>query len=1065
MKINREAALRAFQNYISHYDVTREMIRLKVEHTYRVSELCEKIAGSIGLNQEDMDLAWLVGLLHDIGRFEQQKNYGTFIDADSIDHAEYGKEILFGKASGKGENPISIRDFVEEPEEDAVIRMAVGSHSAYRIPEGLDERTAMFCHILRDADKIDILKVNVEFPLEEIYNETTEKLYSGQVTPAVMKSFDEGHAVLRSLKQETVDYIVGHISLVYELVYPLSVQIVKEQGYLEKLMNFESWNPVTREQFAHIREKMSEYFAASCSQLELDEKQKGMDINELLQRVDCFYAENKGAEAEKLLLASMETAVSNQETEVLLQLLNELLGYYRETGQTARSFETAEQAIALAGEMGLQATIPYATTLLNAANAYRAGGRLQESLELYGRVREIYQKTLAPDNILIASLENNISLLYQEMGAFGKAKESLLTALEIVEKKGAEFETAVTYANLANTCLQLKEEEARQYAVLARDKFEKMGVQDFHYGAALSALGTCYYQEENWGKAEECFGKARDIMEQNLGRNEAYERLQENILQCERKRIAECARENSELHQEKREWKGMELCREYYEAYGRPMLEREFPEYVGKIAVGLAGEGSDCFGYDDEISRDHDWGPDFCMWVSRETYDKIGPRLQKAYEQLPSEFKGYHRLVSAQGAGRRGVCIIDAFYRRLLPVDSGFLFGGEQQRGLRESIDWSAASDASLAAAVNGEIFKDEEGSFSKIRENLKKGYPEPILYRKLAEGAAGFSQNGQYNYARCIRRGDFFTAGLMRAECVRNAMKLKHYLEGAYPPHDKWLKVSTEQLNGGKELTDLLERLLDTAVKDTAAVNALTEEIAALLIRELYAGNFISDIDNYLDAHTEELLAKAFLSELGDEEIIEKIVKLEFSAFDKVKNTGGRASCQNDWPTFYVMRKSQYLTWNRAMLLQYCYDFNREYSQGHNLIEEKYGRMMESTAPEEYERIKEHFPDISKEKQAIIEQIVELQVGWMEAFAEEYPKMAGNARSIHTWEDTLYNTSYETYLRGEISTYSDKMLELYGRYVVEYAAQGKNIAYDIMGNSAEMYGYNSLADAERGIQ
>lgn len=257
MKIDRAKALNAFQEYVSHYDISREMIRLKVEHTYRVSNLCEQIAKSIGLEENETDLAWLIGLLHDIGRFEQQKIYGTFIDAESIDHAKYGESILFeGRAS---EPPISIRDFVESDEEDVVIRMAVGSHSAYRIPENLDERTERFCHILRDADKIDILKVNVEFPLEQIYNETTERLYQGMVTPEVLASFEEEHTVLRSLKKTTVDHIVGHISLVYELVYPISVKLVKEQGFLKQLMNFESWNPVTKAQFVRIREKMEAY--------------------------------------------------------------------------------------------------------------------------------------------------------------------------------------------------------------------------------------------------------------------------------------------------------------------------------------------------------------------------------------------------------------------------------------------------------------------------------------------------------------------------------------------------------------------------------------------------------------------------------------------------------------------------------------------------------------------------------------------------------------------------------------------------------------------------------------
>lgn len=278
MKINREKALAAFQEYTDRYDSSRDMIRLKIEHTYRVCGLCQQIARSLDLPEEEVDIAWLTGLLHDVGRFEQQRVYGTFADADSIDHAKYGARILFGKvweekhrlASGSEESlpeeiqedaGISIRDFVEDASCDELLWTAVFYHSAYRIPEELDERTAMFCHILRDADKIDILKVNVEFPLEEIYNVDTEVLYQEEVTPEVLQSFDEEHAVLRSLKKTAVDNVVGHISLVYELVYSESCRIVTRQGYLDKLMNFESKNSHTRKQFEHIREHMREYLA------------------------------------------------------------------------------------------------------------------------------------------------------------------------------------------------------------------------------------------------------------------------------------------------------------------------------------------------------------------------------------------------------------------------------------------------------------------------------------------------------------------------------------------------------------------------------------------------------------------------------------------------------------------------------------------------------------------------------------------------------------------------------------------------------------------------------------
>ena len=114
-------------------------------------------------------------------------------------------------------------------------------------------------HIIRDADKIDILKVNVDFPLEETYNVTSEELRRGQITEEVLRCFEEEHAVLRSLKKTAVDNVVGHISLVYELVYPVSLTLVVEQGYLDKLMDFSTENPVTEKQFVRVREKMEEY--------------------------------------------------------------------------------------------------------------------------------------------------------------------------------------------------------------------------------------------------------------------------------------------------------------------------------------------------------------------------------------------------------------------------------------------------------------------------------------------------------------------------------------------------------------------------------------------------------------------------------------------------------------------------------------------------------------------------------------------------------------------------------------------------------------------------------------
>jgi len=139
---------------------------------------------------------------------------------------------------------------------DELIEKAIRAHNQLRLPDGMNEREVMFCNILRDADKIDILRVNTEFSIAEIYNVREEELLDASITDEVYRQFYEEHAILRSLKTSPVDHIVGHLSMIFELVYPISVQILKEHGYLKKIFEFHSSNPVTQERFLQMRHKM-----------------------------------------------------------------------------------------------------------------------------------------------------------------------------------------------------------------------------------------------------------------------------------------------------------------------------------------------------------------------------------------------------------------------------------------------------------------------------------------------------------------------------------------------------------------------------------------------------------------------------------------------------------------------------------------------------------------------------------------------------------------------------------------------------------------------------------------
>lgn len=253
IKIQRNFIEDTFAEYVSHYNAEDPKVKLKIDHTYRVAALCEQIAKSVLQSDMQIDVAWLLGMIHDIGRFEQLRRFGTFSDAQSIDHANFGADLLF--QDGLLERYVVIenqllRDLIEH---------AIRQHSVYRIDETLDETTKTFCKILRDADKIDILKVNHDVPTEDIYNVSTAVLKNETVSQGVMDNFKLHQATPRAIKETAVDHIVGHISLVYELEYPISYQLVKEQGYLDRLLDFESENEITQEQFVELKNEMYKY--------------------------------------------------------------------------------------------------------------------------------------------------------------------------------------------------------------------------------------------------------------------------------------------------------------------------------------------------------------------------------------------------------------------------------------------------------------------------------------------------------------------------------------------------------------------------------------------------------------------------------------------------------------------------------------------------------------------------------------------------------------------------------------------------------------------------------------
>ena len=726
---------------------------------------------------------------------------------------------------------------------------------------------------------------------------------------------------------------------------------------------------------------------------------------------------------------------------------NEQIGYYRSISNYEEALKISKEMLELVKELGLQESEAHGTTLLNAATAYRAAGMCEKAIAMYRAAEQIF-KNLGIQDERLAGLYNNMSMAFQQKEDYGTAESCLLQALAIVRNlPDHKVEEATTYANLASVCYE-KEEFAQgiEYVRRAIERFEECEEKDAHYCGALALLAQGHYEQGELEKAISAYTEALREILAHFGKNESYAMTCENCaivlskagFAKEAEYLKKEAKETYEnIRRPKKEISGLELSKCYYETYGKAMLKEQFPEYADRVAAGLVGHGSECLGFDDMWSKDHDFGPGFCLWLTEEDYEKVGQKMQEAYEALPKAFMGYPaRNTSKRGGGRVGVLSIPEFYEE---------FTGNGA--------WSEMEDEKLAMAVNGEVFDDPLGEFSAIREQLQNGMPFAVWKRRLANAVALTAQAGQYNYGRCKKRNDIVAANLALDEFVREGMRTAYLLNRGYMPYYKWAWRGLENLERLSELKPLFEQALSSEGERESVV----EEICARLLEELKRQNLTYGEEMFLELHVERILeAKEEMNP-----IIEQIVEMEWEMFQNVRNTGGRAACQDDFETFDVMRKSQFLTWDLPLLESYWQDLQEGKAQGRNLVMEKYAYMMESTAPKEYEAIATGLPKISEEKQAMVEQIVAIQVGWREEFAEKYPHLSGQARIIHTSEDTLYDISFETYLRGELKTYSMQTLVLYGRRIVEFVQEQKNMTEEIMRYTTAFYGYKTLEDAE----
>lgn len=276
--------------------------------------------------------------------------------------------------------------------------------------------------------------------------------------------------------------------------------------------------------------------------------------------------------------------------------------------------------------------------------------------------------------------------------------------------------------------------------------------------------------------------------------------------------------------------KGLELARQYYEAFGAQMLQQQFPQVLPYLAIGLAGSGSECYGYDDETSRDHDFEPAFCIFLPGEdVVDRATAfRLERAYAKLPKEFMGLKRSsVDPVGGSRHGVIRMEDFFLEKTGSADGELCVEQ----------WFSVPEYALLEATNGAVFADPYGRFTAIREKLRY-FPEDVRRKKLAGRLLLMGQAGQYNYGRCVARGETAAAQLAVFEFTQSALHSIYLLSRCYMPYYKWSFRGLKRLGQLGALAPELEYLISSGntPKEAEEKTALMEQICACIVRELQA-------------------------------------------------------------------------------------------------------------------------------------------------------------------------------------------------------------------------------------
>lgn len=679
-----------------------------------------------------------------------------------------------------------------------------------------------------------------------------------------------------------------------------------------------------------------------------DQSPATFDTQQFLNGLDAIFDRHAAAtEAGPYLEQAMVDAENAGDEAGLLTVLNETMGFYRSQGRHKENQWIVQRALELAARMGLTTgtSEAWATTLINCATAMRAAQQYDQAEDLYHQAQSVCRHSLAPTDRRLAALHNNLSMLYSETNRPDKAELELREALRIIEASSvnpdADIDVASSHTNLALTLLtEHKLEGAHWHAAKALEIYRTGHLEhSAHYASALAGFAQVCFAERRHADAVTGYRHALAVIEECYGKDTDYWRITADNLRQAEEAAAQAGvtvdnagvagdagalpQSGSRLPNSPAQGKtganaasspstvsvstgsagaaeavsacpvsGLKLARAFWTQMGKPMIAAKYPQYAGRIAAGLVGHGSECYGFDDAYSQDHDFGPRFCLWLTDEDYAAIGEQLEADYEALPRKFSvdaqgrvtfeaharsdasgafpsagaGSTVTPRAQGANRRdGVFRIGDFFESI----TGYRTAPAQTA----PHEWLMLQESTLAAATNGEVFADPTGLFSKTRQGFKN-MPDDVRLALISKRLGMIAQAGQYNLPRSLKRGDGAAAWLSIHEFVQATASLVFLVNVpmvvGYMPYYKWQFAALRKLSGsmfallpnvGEQLETVM-RLSSAACYGGAGfgeggkgaapaiekINDIVEQIAVDIVKELKREHLTTSGETFLE-------------------------------------------------------------------------------------------------------------------------------------------------------------------------------------------------------------------------